>query len=56
MEVRKQCWYEISKRFAALKNLNDSEGINRVWENIRENMKLSAKETLGLYRQKQQKP
>jgi hypothetical protein len=39
-----------------LENLNDSEDINRVWENIRENIKISAKEMLGLYRQKQRKP
>jgi hypothetical protein len=42
--------------FKALENLNDSEDINRAWENIRENIKISAKETLGLYRQKQHKP
>jgi hypothetical protein len=39
-----------------LENLNDSEDINRAWENIRENIKISAKETLGLYTQKQHKP
>jgi hypothetical protein len=51
MEVRKQFQIEISNRFEALKNLNDSEDIN-----IRENIKVSAKETLGLYGQKQHKP
>jgi hypothetical protein len=39
-----------------LENLNDSEDINRAWENIRANIKISAKETLGLYREKQHKP
>jgi hypothetical protein len=39
---------EISKRFEALENLNDSEDINRAWENIREDIKISAKETLRL--------
>jgi hypothetical protein len=52
MEVRKQYQIEISSRFAALKNLNDSEDINRAWENIKENVKILAKETLGLYERK----
>jgi DNA repair ATPase RecN len=56
MEVRKEFEIEISNRFEALENLNDSEDINRAWENIRENIKISAKETLGLYTQKQHKP
>jgi hypothetical protein len=34
---------EISNRFAALENSNDSEDINRAWENIKENIKTSAK-------------
>ena len=36
-------------------NLNDSEDINRAWKNIRENIKISAKETLDLYGQKHHK-
>jgi hypothetical protein len=55
-EVRKQFQIEISNRFEALENLNDSEDVNRAWENIRENIKISAKETLGLHTQKQHKP
>jgi hypothetical protein len=47
MEVREQFQIEISSRFEALVNLNDSEDVNRAWENIRENIKISAKETLG---------
>jgi hypothetical protein len=39
-----------------LDNLNDREDVNRAWENIRGNIKISAKETLGLYTQKQHKP
>ena len=38
-----------------MKNFNDSEDINRVWENIKENIKTSAKESLGLYVFKQHK-
>jgi hypothetical protein len=56
MKVRKQFQIELSNRFAALENLNDSEDVNRAWENIKEEIKISAKETLGLYEQKQHKP
>jgi len=38
-----------------LENLSDSEDINRAWENIKENMKTSAKESLGLHELKQHK-
>ena len=40
---------KISNRFAALEDLSDSEHINRAWESIKENIKTSAKESLGLY-------
>jgi hypothetical protein len=53
--VRKQYQIEISNRFAALENLRDSEDINRTGENINENIKTSAKESLGLYELKQHK-
>jgi hypothetical protein len=43
-------------RFAALEDLNDSEDINGAWENIKDNIKTSAKESLGLYKLKQHKP
>jgi hypothetical protein len=56
IEVRKQFMIEVSNRFEALENLHDSENINRVWENIKEKIKVSAKETLGLYGQRQHKP
>jgi hypothetical protein len=49
LEVRKQYQIKISERFAALENLNVSEDINRAWENIKESIKISAKESLGLY-------
>jgi len=39
LEVRKQYQIKISNRFAALKKLNDSEGINRALENMKENIK-----------------
>ena len=56
MEVRKQFQIEISNGFEALENLIDSKDINRAWENFYENIKILAKETLGLYGQKQHKP
>jgi len=46
---------KISNRFAAFENLIDSEDINRVWENIKENIKISAIDRLGLYELKQHK-
>jgi len=35
--------------FAALEKLNVSDDINRAWENIKENIKISAIESVGLY-------
>jgi hypothetical protein len=51
-----ETYVEISNRFAALENLNDSENTNRALENVKENIKISAKESVGLYGQKKLKP
>ena len=56
MEVRKQYQFEITNRFAALENFSNGEDINKAWENSRENIKTSAKESLGLHELKQHKP
>jgi len=56
LDVRKQYQIEITNRFAASENLNDDKDINRAWENIKENIKTSAKESLGLQELKQHKP
>jgi len=56
MEVRKRYQTEISNRFASLENLNGSEDINMAWENIKENIKTSSKESLSLSELKQHKP
>ena len=56
LEVRKQYQIEMSNRFATLENLSDSEDTNRAWKNIKENIKTSAKESLGLQVMKQHKP
>ena len=55
-EVREQYQIEITNRFAALENLNGDEDVNRTWENIKENIQTSAKESLGLHELKQNKP
>ena len=39
-----------------LENLNVDEDVDRTWENIKENIKTSAKESLGLHELKQHKP
>ena len=52
-EVREQYQIEITNRFAALENLSDDEDVDRTWENIKENIKTSAKESLGLHEFKQ---
>ena len=51
-EVREQYQIGITNRFAALENLNDDE----TWENIKEYIQTSAKESLGLQELKQNKP
>jgi hypothetical protein len=45
LEGRKEYQIEITNKFAALENFSDSEDINRAWENIKENIKASAKES-----------
>jgi hypothetical protein len=39
-----------------LENLAAEVGSNRIWETIRENVKISAKECLGYYELKKHKP
>ena len=39
-----------------MENLSDGEAINRAWENIKEYIKTSAKESPGLHELKQHKP
>jgi len=55
-EVREQYQIEITNRFAALENLNDDEDVNRTWENIKENIQTSAKESPDLQELNQNKP
>ena len=39
-----------------MENLKDDEDINRAWKNVKENIKTSAKGSLGLQELKQHKP
>jgi hypothetical protein len=56
LEVRKQYQIEITNRFAALENVSEDDDINRGWESIKENIKTSAMESLGMHEMKQHKP
>jgi len=56
LEGRKQYQIEITNRFAALENLNEDEDINRIWGNIKHNIQISGKESLGMHEWKQHKP
>jgi hypothetical protein len=47
VEGKEQYLVEISKKFASFENLGDEVDVNRAWETIRENIKISAKENLG---------
>ena len=56
LAVKEKYQIEITNRVAALENLNVDEDVNRAWENVKENVKTSAKESLGLHELKQHKP
>jgi hypothetical protein len=55
VEVKEKYQSEISNRFAALENLDESFDSN-AWESIRENIKTSAKDNLGYQKLKHNKP
>jgi hypothetical protein len=48
-EVKEQYQVKITNRFAALENTDENVDMDRGWENIRENINISAKESLGHY-------
>jgi hypothetical protein len=56
VEGKEKYRVEVSNRFAALEDLDAEVDINTIWETIRENIKISAKESLGYYEPKQHKP
>jgi hypothetical protein len=46
-KVKEEYQVKITNRFADLENFDDNVDMNRAWENIRENIKTSAKERIG---------
>jgi hypothetical protein len=56
VEGKEKYHVEVSNRFAALEDLDAMVEINTIWEMIRENIKISGKESLGYYELKQRKP
>jgi hypothetical protein len=56
VEGKEQFCVEFSNRFAALENLDAEVEINSAWETIRENIKISAKDSLGYFELKKHKP
>jgi hypothetical protein len=56
IEGKEQYHVEVSNRFAALQDLDTEVKINSAWETIRENIKISAKESLGYCELKKHKP
>jgi hypothetical protein len=55
-EGKEQYRFEVSNEFAALEGLDAEVEINSAWEMIRENTKISAKESLGYLELKKHKP
>ena len=56
LEVRKRYQIEITNRFAVLGNVGNDGDINRAWKDIKESIKTSAKESVGVQDQKKCKP
>ncbi|PNF26444.1 hypothetical protein B7P43_G16449, partial [Cryptotermes secundus] len=56
VEGKEQYCVEISNRFAAMENLETEVDVNKAWETVRENIKMSAKESLCYYEPKKHKP
>jgi hypothetical protein len=55
-EAKEKYRVEVSNRFAALEDLDADIEINSAWETIRENINISAKESLGYYELKTHRP
>jgi hypothetical protein len=55
VEGKEQFRVEVSNRFAALENLDTEVEINSAWETIRENIQISAQESLGYVKLKKHK-
>jgi hypothetical protein len=55
-EVKEEYQVKITNRFEALESFDDNVDMNRAWENIRENIEIAAKASLGHYELQQYKP
>jgi DNA repair ATPase RecN len=55
-DVTEQYQVTIRNKYAALENSEDNGDINRTWDNIRENVKISAQESLGYCESKEHTP
>jgi hypothetical protein len=56
VEGKEQFRVQLSILFAALEDLDAEVEINSSWETIRQNIKISAKESLGYFDLKKHKP
>jgi hypothetical protein len=56
VEGKEQFRVEVSNMFAALEDLDAEMEINSAWETMRENITISATESLGYFELKKQKP
>jgi DNA repair ATPase RecN len=54
-KLKEQYQVIIRNKFAALENLEDNGDINRAWDNIEENIKISAQDSLGYCESKHRK-
>jgi ribosomal protein S25 len=56
VEDKERYRIEMSNKFAALQNLDTEGDVNKICETVGENIKISAKESLGNYEPKENKP
>jgi hypothetical protein len=56
LEEVEQHRVEVSSRFATLKDLDAESNVESAWETVRENIKMSTKESQGYYELKKHKP
>jgi hypothetical protein len=56
VESKEKHLVEVSDRFAALEDLDAEVELNSAWETIRENIKISDKESLSYFELKKHKP
>jgi hypothetical protein len=56
VESKEKYHVEVSNRSAALEDLDAEVEINSAWEMIKENINISAKESLGYFELKKHKP